>query len=107
MAEGSLATCWRIAGETTGRREPTSMLQFACSASMIQIAALDAHSKQPEEVVQVYGFCLTYITSSGDIRYDNRSYAVVVQRKSCARRQISYELPLRPIVKGEIDLPNT
>ena len=31
----------------------------------------------------------TYITSSGDIRYDNRSYAVVVQRKSCARRQIS------------------
>ena len=31
----------------------------------------------------------TYVTSSGDIRYDNRSYAVVVQRKSCARRQIS------------------
>ena len=30
-----------------------------------------------------------YITSSGDIRYDNRSYAVVVQWKSCARRQIS------------------
>ena len=26
--------------------------------------------------------------SSGDIRYDNRSYAVV-QQKSCARRQIS------------------
>ena len=25
-----------------------------------------------------------YITSSGDIRYDNWSYAVVVQRKSCA-----------------------
>ena len=31
----------------------------------------------------------TYVTSSGDIHYDNRSYAVVVQRKSCARRQIS------------------
>ena len=31
----------------------------------------------------------TYITSSGDIRYDNRSYAVVAQRKSCARWQIS------------------
>ena len=31
----------------------------------------------------------THVTSSGDIRYDNRSYAVVVQRKSCARRQIS------------------
>ena len=31
----------------------------------------------------------TYVTSSGNIRYDNRSYAVVVQRKSCARRQIS------------------
>ena len=31
----------------------------------------------------------TDVTSSGDIRYDNRSYAVVVQRKSCARRQIS------------------
>ena len=30
-----------------------------------------------------------YITSSCDIRYDNRSYAVVVQRKSGARRQIS------------------
>ena len=30
-----------------------------------------------------------YITSSGDIRYDNWSYAVVVQRKNCARRQIS------------------
>ena len=25
----------------------------------------------------------TYVTPSGDIRYDNRSYAVVVQRKSC------------------------
>ena len=31
----------------------------------------------------------TYVTSSSGIRYDNRSYAVVVQRKSCARRQIS------------------
>ena len=31
----------------------------------------------------------TYITSSGDIHCDNRSYAVVVQWKSCARRQIS------------------
>ena len=33
----------------------------------------------------------TYVTSSGDIRleYNNRNYAVVVQRKSCARRQIS------------------
>ena len=31
----------------------------------------------------------TYTTSFGDIRYDNRSYAVVIQRKSCARRQIS------------------
>ena len=31
----------------------------------------------------------TYVTSSGDIRYDNRSYAVLVQQKSCARRQIS------------------
>ena len=31
----------------------------------------------------------TYVTSSGDIRYNKRSYAVVVQRKSCARRQIS------------------
>ena len=30
-----------------------------------------------------------YVTSSSDIRYDNRSYAVLVQRKSCARRQIS------------------
>ena len=30
-----------------------------------------------------------YVTSSGDIRFDNRSYAVVVQRKSCARQQIS------------------
>ena len=31
----------------------------------------------------------THVTSSGDIRYDNRSYAVVVQRKSCARQQSS------------------
>ena len=30
-----------------------------------------------------------YVTSSGIIRYDNRSYAVVVQRKICARQQIS------------------
>ena len=30
-----------------------------------------------------------YITSSGDIRYDNQNYAVVVQRKSCAIQQIS------------------
>ena len=29
-----------------------------------------------------------YITSSGDIRYNNRSYVVVIQRKSCARQQI-------------------
>ena len=31
----------------------------------------------------------THVTSSGDIRYNNRSYAVVVQRKSCARQQSS------------------
>ena len=30
-----------------------------------------------------------YITSSDDTRYDNRSYAVVVQRRRCVRRQIS------------------
>ena len=30
-----------------------------------------------------------YITSSGDIRYDNQSCAVVIQQKSCARQQIS------------------
>ena len=30
----------------------------------------------------------TYVTFSGDIRYDNRSYAVVIQRKSYTRRQI-------------------
>ena len=30
----------------------------------------------------------TYVTSSGDIRYDHRSFAVVIQRKSCARWQI-------------------
>ena len=30
----------------------------------------------------------TYVTSSGDIRYDNWSYVVVIQQKSCARRQI-------------------
>ena len=30
-----------------------------------------------------------YVTSSGDIRYDNRSYVVVIQRKRCARRQNS------------------
>ena len=40
----------------------------------------------PEEVVQVYGIC---ITSSGDIRYDNRGYAAIVQRKSRVRGQIS------------------
>ena len=39
--------------------------------------------------MQVYGFCILYVTSFSDIRYDNRSYAVVVQRKSYARRQIS------------------
>ena len=47
-----------------------------------------SHGSSPEleEVVQVYGFCIPF---SGDIRYDNRSYAVVIQRKICARRQIS------------------
>ena len=37
--------------------------------------------------MQVYG--ILFVTSSGNIRYDNRSYAVVVQRKRCARWQIS------------------
>ena len=31
----------------------------------------------------------TYITPSDDIHYDNPSYAVVIQRKSCVRWQIS------------------
>ena len=31
----------------------------------------------------------SYVTSSGDIRYDNRSYAAIVQRKSRVRGQIS------------------
>ena len=31
----------------------------------------------------------SYVTSSGDIRYDNWSYAVVAQRKSRVKRQIS------------------
>ena len=36
----------------------------------------------PEEVMQIHGFCVsTYATSSGDIRYDDRSYVVVIQRK--------------------------
>ena len=30
-----------------------------------------------------------YVTSSGDIHFNNRSYAVVAQRKSCVRGQIS------------------
>ena len=40
--------------------------------------------RDPEEVVQVYRICIRMLaTSSGDIRYDNRSYAAVIQRKSC------------------------
>ena len=31
----------------------------------------------------------SYVTSSGDIRYDNRNYAAIVQRKSRVRGQIS------------------
>ena len=31
----------------------------------------------------------TYVMSSGDIRYDNQSYAIVIQQKSYARRRIS------------------
>ena len=31
----------------------------------------------------------SYVTSSGDIRYDNRSYAAIVQRKCRVRGQIS------------------
>ena len=31
----------------------------------------------------------SYVTSSGDIRYDNRGYAAIVQRKSRVRGQIS------------------
>ena len=44
-----------------------------------------------EEVVHVYGICIrTYLpVISGDIRYDNRNYATIVQRKSRVRGQIS------------------
>ena len=35
----------------------------------------------------------TYVTSSGNIRYDNQSYMVVVQWKSCARQQILVPSP--------------
>ena len=35
--------------------------------------------REPEEVVQVYGFLCTYVTSYGDIRCDNQSYVVVAQ----------------------------
>ena len=41
----------------------------------------------------------SYVTFSGDIRYDNRSYAVVAQWKSRVRRQIS-----APFVQAEFVL---
>ena len=41
----------------------------------------------------------TYVTFSGNIRNDNQSYAVVVQRKSCARcvhvNNLRYVYPVR------------
>ena len=34
----------------------------------------------------------SYVTSSGDIRYDNRSYAVVAQRKSVSEGRFRHHL---------------